>query len=173
MALAQLDFGEALQLGIWNSLFGAIFVGVAAGLVVKWYEGRHESQLQSRQLEYQTKAALRATYSQLLIAQRRSRQASLQLATAEEADKPALEETANAAHDEFIHAYHDLNLDATRSMWLDAISLRERLDEMLECAHHGKIERCKELVLESRKARQNLEGSFRKLLGHDLLQNRK
>lgn len=173
MTLAQLDFGEALQLGLWNSFLSAIFVGIAAGLVVRWYEGRHKSQLQIQQLEHQTRAALRATYSQLLVAQRRSRQASLQLALGCESDTRSLTEKANTAHDEFIHAYHCLNLDASHQMWLDMRGLRRILDKMLACAQNGERERCEELVDEARKARQNLEGSFRNRLGHDPLQDRK
>src|SRR5690242_17395931 len=36
---------------------------------------RHEAQLQERQLEYQTRGALRETYAMFLVAQRKSRQA--------------------------------------------------------------------------------------------------
>jgi hypothetical protein len=135
---------------------------------------RHEKELQKRQLDYEARAALRETYAQLLIAQRRSREASRKLARAGGASSDQrLETEATSAHDEFIDLYHRLNLDASTEMWKDARGLRRVLDAMLEEARRGDAEDCDADAEVARKARQNLEGSFRAQLGHKPLQKRK
>ena len=149
--VGQLDFAQTVAAGAVNALFTAAFtaafVVIFGGIVVRWYEGRatdrrrheeelHEEFLQGRQLEHQTRAALRETYARFLVAQRRSRQASIALAdaggssSAKDLDKAALQ-----AHDEFIDVYHLLNLDASREMWLDARGLRAALDD---CSNSAK-----------------------------------
>src|SRR5439155_1212688 len=122
----------------------------------------HERQLQVRQLEYQTRAALRETYAELLVAQRRSREASLRLAN-EPGPAPSgdLEVQAVSAHGHFIDLYHRLNLDASREMWEDARVLRNVLDHMLKEAKRGNAGECETLAKTARSARQNLERSFR------------
>jgi hypothetical protein len=58
-------------------------------------------------------------------------------------------------------------------MWEEGRGLRDVLDAMLETAKQGDTTRCKQLAQTARHARQNLEGTFRKLLGHKPLQDRK
>jgi hypothetical protein len=183
--LAELDFGQTVAAGFLNALFAAFFVGGAAAIVVRWYESRaedrrqaaemqHEEELQVRQLEYQTRAALRETYSLLLVAQRRSREASVQLAKAGGAsESEELDKDAVLAHDEFIDSYHRLNLDANREMWEDARGLRLVLDRMLDYSKLGSVQECDALIATARAARQNLERSFRLRLGGEELQDRK
>ncbi|MFI6437280.1 hypothetical protein [Streptomyces sp. NPDC050759] len=174
MTFSQLEFGETLAAGAVNAFVTAFFIGIVAGLIVKRYEAVHELRLQTLELEHQTRAALRATYSQLLVAQRRSRQASAQLAQAGgEKSAPELATKAGTAHDEFISLYHSLNLDASKQMWLDVRGLRKILDAMLERARRGDAAGCAKLVGKARAARQNLERSFRDRLGHEPLQERK
>jgi len=138
-------------------------------------EAQHEKQLQAHQLEYQTRAALRETYADFLVAQRRSREASVKLAKAGTAspDRQRLEEEAVLAHADFINLYHRLNLDADRPMWKDARSLRKVLDDMLKEGKQGNDTACEALAEVARKARQNLERSFRIRLEHKPLQKRK
>lgn len=137
-------------------------------------DARHEKELQKRQLEHEARAALRETYAQLLIAQRRSREASRRLAQAGGASRDQrLEREATSAHDEFIDLYHRLNLDASTQMWKDARGLRRVLSLMLKAARRGRAEECEALAGFARKARQNLEGSFRRRLKHKPLQRRK
>jgi hypothetical protein len=81
--------------------------------------------------------------------------------------------SAVQAHDSFIELYHRLNLDASRTMWKDARSLRKVLDKMLEEGRAGNPEECERLQEIARHARQNLEGSFRDRLRHEVLQPRK
>jgi hypothetical protein len=134
---------------------------------------RHEEQLQNRQLEHQARATLRETYAQLLVAQRRSREASVKLARAGGASgDPELETQTVGFHDEFIGFYHQLNLDASKPMWDDARDLRRVLDELLAQARHGNTEGCEALRDDARSARQNLERSFRMRLGYEPLQDR-
>ncbi|GAA3117094.1 hypothetical protein GCM10010449_44030 [Streptomyces rectiviolaceus] len=163
MPLSQLDFGEALAIGAVNAFCAAMFIGLAAGLVVKRYE-----------LEHQTRTSLRTTYTNLLVAQRRSRQLSVMLAqTGGQATNPDLAKQAIAAHDEFIDSYHALNLDVSKQMWRDVCRLRNILDDMLELALEGEARGCADLVDVARAARQNLERSFRARLRHSVLQRRK
>jgi hypothetical protein len=137
-------------------------------------ENQHSAQLQEESLEYQTRDFLRETYALLLGAQRKSRQSSLSLAReGGAAGHPESLAAAVQAHDSFIELYHRLNLDATKSMWKDARSLRGVLDRMLEVGKVGDVEECERLQEEARHARQNLEGSFRTRLHHELLQQRK
>lgn len=174
MTLSQLNFGETLAAGAVNALLTAVFIGIVAGLIVKRYESIHELRLQTRELEHQTRVALRTTYSQLLVAQRHSRQASVQLAQAGgESSDPDLAKAAGAAHDEFINHYHGLNLDASAEMWRDARGLRKILDDMLNSARSGDAPGCEQLAGHARAARQNLERSFRVRLGHEPLQERR
>lgn len=137
----------------------------------------HNERLQSREFEYQTRAALRETYAQFLIAQRRSREASLTLAKSGGAPgNESMEEQAGKAYDEFIDLYHRLNLDVTREMWLDARKLRKILEDMLKYARQGNAQECEQLKDVARHARQNLENTFRSRLRYepfDPLQPRK
>jgi hypothetical protein len=112
--IAELTLSETLLVGVVNVALTALLVGGLATLLVKNYEARaadqrrradqeHEAGLQARQLEHQTREALRETYKQLLVAQRRSREASLDLALAGGITKNAvLAKEANAARSEFI-----------------------------------------------------------------------
>ncbi|WP_159040714.1 MULTISPECIES: hypothetical protein [unclassified Streptomyces] len=83
-----------------------------------------------------------------------------------------MEAKAQLAHDEFIETYHRLNLDADEQMWRDVRGLRGVLKDMLDFGKQGDAERCRELALIARQARQNLERSFRVLLGHEPLAKR-
>ena len=69
--LAELSFWQTVAAGALQVIFTALLVAGIAAFVVKRYE-----------LEHQTRAALRETYADLLVAQRRSREASLALADA-------------------------------------------------------------------------------------------
>ncbi|XUL87979.1 hypothetical protein ACQ86D_15960 [Streptomyces galilaeus] len=163
MKLSQLDLGETLAAGAVNAFLTSVFIGIVAGLIVKRYELRH-----------QTRAALRATYAQLLVAQRRSRQLSIELAQAGgKSTDSTLARQASVAHDEFINVYHDLNLDVSRQMWREVRALRHILDDMLKLAQAGKADECTKLSYLARAARQNLAGAFRAQLGHAPLQKRK
>jgi hypothetical protein len=133
------------------------------------YQAREHAQ----QLEHETREVLRRTYAELLVAQRRSREASLRLAEA--GGGPGREELAReatAAHDEFIYRYHELNLDSTGPMWLESRGLRDVLDDMLKAAKKGDDEECQGLRELARDARQNLERSLRNRLGHEEHQER-
>jgi len=122
----------------WTSILAA---GVAAlvTLAVQFLTQRHQANLLTRELEHQTRAALRQTYDKFLVAQRRSREASLRLATGTDgAEESAGRETRGAAaidaHTAFIEQYHQLNLDASKEMWVEARILRDVLDDMLKYA---------------------------------------
>ncbi len=179
LILAELNFAQTVAAGLLNSLFTAVFVGIIAALVVKIVEQRsdrerltaeqrHEDAIQVRQLEHQTRATLRDTYAQLLVAQRRSRQTSLRLAKAGGASgNKEFEAEALSRHDEFIDLYHRLNLDASRQMWEEARGLRHVLDEMLRSAKQGDEGECTKLADYARSARQNLERVFRLRLGYE------
>ncbi len=185
MAPAELDFAQTVAVGFLNAVFTALLVAGVAAVVVKRYEAltedrrqkaeaTHEEHLQTRELEYQTRAALRETYAHFLVAQRRSRESSVALARAGGASKDRdLETKAVHAHDQFVDLYHRLNLDASRTMWKDARGLRAILDDMLSEARAGDAARCEELIDVARAARQNLEGSFRTRLEYQPLQPRK
>ncbi|WP_416963009.1 hypothetical protein [Streptomyces sp. Agncl-13] len=163
MTLSQLNLEETLAAGAANAFLTSVFIGIVAGLIVKRYELRH-----------QTRAALRTTYAQLLVAQRRSRQLSIELAQADRnATDSTLAKQASAAHDEFINVYHDLNLDVSRQMWREVRALRHILDDMLTLAQARKADECEKLSDLARAARQNLAGGFRAQLGHAPLQKRK
>jgi hypothetical protein len=102
-----------------------------------------QERLQTEQLEYQTRTALRESYAQLLTAQRRSREASISLAKAGGTARD--EKFANAAviaHTEFIDAYHMINLDASADMWREARGLRNVVDKMLEHGKDGNAAAC-------------------------------
>ena len=173
MALAELDFAHTVAVGFLNAVFTALLVAGVATFLVKRYEARHEEHLQTRGLEHQTRAALRETYAQFLVAQRRSRESSVALARAGGASEDhGLDLNAVLAHDQFVDLYHRLNLDASRTMWKDARGLRAVLDDMLSAARAGDAARCEELVEVARAARQNLEGSFRARLEYQPLQAR-
>ena len=131
-------------------------------------ERLHNERLQLREFEHQTRAALRETYSQFLIAQRRSREASLTLVKSGTAPgNEYMNEQALKAYDEFIDLYHRLNLDATREMWIDARRLRKILEDMLEYAQQGNAQECERLKKVARHARQNLENTFRSRLRYE------
>jgi hypothetical protein len=150
-------------------LGGVVAALVAAGVTVltqRW-ELRHRAGLLQRELEHQTRDALRQTYARLLVTQRKAREVSVRLAEAGgEKASPELAVAAVAAHAEFINAYHQLNLDSTRSMWCDARGLRDVLDDMLDLARRGQAAECRAAVKLARHARQNLERSFRMRLGY-------
>jgi hypothetical protein len=112
------------------------------------------------------------TYAQFLVAQRRSRQASLALAKCGESDGDP-DRQALKAYDEFIDLYHHLALDASREMWLDARSLRSVLDDMVKYGQQEDVRECEQLVEIARKARQNLEDSFRVRLQYPPLHSHK
>jgi hypothetical protein len=184
--LKELSLGQTIAAGAFNAAFSALFIGLVAALLVKRYEIRaaerrraadmaHEEQLQHRGLEHQTRAALRDTYAGILVAQRVSRQASLELAYSCAGGTPgeAPAKAAELAHATFIDHYHRLNLDATPEMWRDARALRNVLDDMLAAGREGDIELCQALLKTARSARQNLEGSFRERLGYTRLQSRR
>ena len=156
---------------IWTGAIAGV-VAALATLITQFLTQRHQTSLLNRELEHQTRAALRETYDKLLVTQRRSREASLRLAKRPKSEKPsagedALRKEATAAHDEFIDHYHQMNLDASRDMWNEARSLRYVLDNMLEAAYEGDGRRAKRLHGVCRAARQNLERSFRARLGND------
>ncbi|MBT2453131.1 hypothetical protein J7F03_40170 [Streptomyces sp. ISL-43] len=176
MFIAQLNFNESVGVAAANAAFTAILVGVAATFAIKRYDLRH-----------QTRTALRETYARLLVAQRRSREASVRLAdfragrrqcrvrrvsAATRSTDEDLEQKAQLAHDEFIETYHRLNLDASKQMWREARGLRNVIGHMLELGKRGDAEQCRALEKIARKARQNLERSFRVLLGHKPLRDR-
>lgn len=199
MILAELSFGQTVIADFFDALFTAVLVGFAATFVVRIFERRaegrrrvaedreenlrqeaarlHNERLQSREFEYQTRAALRETYAQFLIAQRRSREASLTLANSGGTPgNESMEEQARKAYDEFIDLYHRLNLDVTREMWVDARKLRKILEDMLKYARQGNAQECEQLKDVARHARQNLENTFRSRLRYepfDPLQPRK
>jgi hypothetical protein len=161
---------------IWT---GAVAGGVAAlvSVAVQLLTQRHQTNLLTRELEHQTRAALRETYGMMLVSQRRSREASLRLAViTARADGSivdgALNEAAIEAHSAFIDHYHRLNLDASREMWIEARGLRDVLDDMLEAAQQGHEDEAKKLYEVARDARQNLERTLRARLGHEVLQKR-
>lgn len=161
--LADLGFWQTLAVGAFQVLITAVLVAGIAAYVVKRYE-----------LEHQTRAALRETYADLLAAQRRSREASIELARAGgAAHREELETTATNALADFLDAYHRLNLDATDEMWRDARGLRDVLEDMLKSSKRGDTKETEGLKTVARKARQNLERSFRMRLGHRPLQSRR
>ncbi|WP_158710026.1 hypothetical protein [Streptomyces katrae] len=84
-----------------------------------------------------------------------------------------LEEKAQLAHDEFIETYHRLNLDASNQMWEEARGLRYVLSHMLELGKQGEAAHCRALEKIATDARMNLERSFRVLLGHKPLRDRR
>jgi hypothetical protein len=101
---------------IWT---GAVAGGVAAlvSVAVQLLTQRHQTNLLTRELEHQTRAALRETYGMMLVSQRRSRDASLRLATTTARDGSigdgALKEAAIDAHNAFIDHYDRLNLSGS------------------------------------------------------------
>ena len=158
-----------------------IFTGLVAGgvaavvtLLVQFLTQRHETNLLNRELEHQTRAALRGTYYKLLVTQRRSRDASLHLAEqGGERNAPEATESATLAHSAFIEHYHRLNLDADERMWVEVRGLRDLLDDLLKAAREGDAAEAKRLFKLARKARQNLERSFRTRLGYEVFRARK
>lgn len=133
----------------------------------------HDKRQQLAEHNFQSRSALRESYARLLVAQRRSREASVALAAATGDLRDAALRTAGEAHDEFIDEYHRLALDADRPMWKELRGLRVVLDDMLERAREGDAQVCQELTKTARRARQNLERSFRMRLGHEPLQERR
>jgi hypothetical protein len=193
MVVAQLDFGQTVLAGALNALFTAVLVTAAAGLLVKWFEGRaaerrleaeareaerrrelevlHAERMQEQQHEHQTRAELRRVYTELLVKQRRSREASRRLAAARQPRTRALAE-AEAAYADFIDAYHGLNLDASRVMSRDARVLQKTLSDLYRFAKEGPAGPVQQLADDAKAARQNLEGSFRTRLGYEALHDR-
>lgn len=196
----RMSVWELMLVGLSNAVATALFVGGVAAVVVKRFEGRqaehrqslqndydksqktleaqHSDLQQRREQEFQTRDSLRASYAELLIVQRRSRQASLRLAATPVEDRIELEREAGRAHDAFIDQYHRLALDADKEMWFDARSLRDILDDLLAAARttphtEATAKKCAALATYARHARQNLERSFRLRLGHQPLQDRK
>ncbi|MCA1698461.1 MAG: hypothetical protein LC790_05965 [Actinobacteria bacterium] len=170
---------------IWTGLVAGV-VAFLATLLTQFLTQRHQLDLLTRELEHQTRAALRDTYNKLLVVQRRSRETSLALARrtggADAADRNrALASQATAAHEAFVEHYHQLNLDASPEMWIEARGLRDVLDKMLELAlgadagepaTRPEVNEVEALAALARDARQNLERSFRSRLGHPTLQRR-
>jgi hypothetical protein len=163
ITLSELSFSQTVQAGLLNAVFTAVFVGAVAALVVKRYEQRSA-----------TRAALRELYAQLLAAQRESREASLKLARrGGESVSNSLNDEAVLSLSRFLALYHRLNLDASRAMWADVRGLRHVLEEMLTTAQAGQVVECEALADIARDARQNLQRSFRRRLGHWPLQHRR
>ena len=198
----ELSFTETVWSNGLSALFTAVFVAGAAAVLVKLVENRenqrredrskallkesedraerqkqldkeHDDRKQLREHEFQSRSALRESYARLLVAQRRSRQASIALSRAEDNTRDARKETARRAHDAFIDEYHRLALDADRSMWFELRALRNVLDDMLKYAEPGAVQECELLRNTAKLARQNLERSLRQRLGHLPLQDRK
>ncbi len=161
----------------FGGVVAAVVAAVVSAVVTLWTQARHRSQrdrLLQKELEHQTREALRNMYGLLLRAQRRSRELSIRLADAGGAAAEGnLAESAVAAHDEFIDLYHQLNLDSSRDMWLEVRGLRNVLDKMLEEGQAGHAVECRSLADTARDARQNLERSFRERLGYQALQQRR
>ena len=161
-----------------SGVVAALVAAIVSALVSLWNQARDRRQrdeLLQKELEHQTREALRNTYGLLLTAQRRSRELSLRLAEAAGAttEDGNLAENAIAAHAEFIDRYHQLNLDSSRDMWLEVRGLRDVLDRMLEEARAGHTVECSKLAKTARDARQNLERSFRQRLGYEAHQQRR
>ncbi|APX02014.1 hypothetical protein [Arthrobacter sp. QXT-31] len=139
----------------------------------KQLDKEHDDRQQLREHEYQMRSALRESYARLLVVQRRSRQESLTLSRLGEGEsRAAAKVVARQAHDDFIDEYHRLALDADRSMWFELRALRHILDDMLKYAELGAFRECESLTKTARDARQNLERSLRRRLGHPPLQRR-
>jgi hypothetical protein len=162
---------------VFQVVLGGVVAAIVSASVTLWNqsrERRQRSELVQRDLEHQTREALRHTYAQLLVVQRKSREASVQLAAAGGAPGNGnLADPAIAAHAEFIDLYHQLNLDSSPEMWFEARGLRDILDKMLEFAQAGQADECRSLVKVARSARQNLERSFRERLGYVAHQSRR
>jgi hypothetical protein len=160
----------------------AVLAGLVAGivafvsrLVTQHWSQQHQEQLQNKELEHQTRAALRETYDRLLVAQRRSRTASMELAHADgasDSEARRLDDEAAAAHAAFIEQYHLLNLDATPEVWIEARGLRHVLDNLVKAGRARRVDEAERLEKLARRARQNLERSLRSRLGQDVLQLR-
>lgn len=135
-------------------------------------EDHDRRQLKSEH-EFQSRQALRESYARLLVVQRRSRQASLGLASAQNDQRDRALTQAIEAHDEFIDEYHRLALDSDQTMWRELRRLRRVLDAMCKYATEGNNAKCQSLSDDARHARQNLERSFRIRLGYEPLQDRK
>jgi hypothetical protein len=131
----------------------------------------HDRRQQDHEHEFQTRRALRESYSQLLVMQRRSRQLSIALNLAEGNARVDAESKAVSAHRDFIDEYHRLALDADKDMWVQLRKLRKALDAMLLWAQEGDRGRCEQLYESARAARQNLEREFRHRLGYKELQD--
>jgi hypothetical protein len=162
---------------IWTGLVAGI-IAFAATLVTHFLTRGVQRNLLDRELEHQTRAALRQTYDKMLVSQRRSREASLRLLQWADGTEGApgyetLVEDATAAHAAFLEHYHQLNLDASPEMWIEARGLRHVLDDMLKTAQEHQTADAQHLSDLARDARQNLEGSFRLRLGYEVLQERK
>jgi predicted RNase H-like HicB family nuclease len=194
----ELSFGETIVANaagaLFTALFTALFVTYFASILVKKVESReanrraqaeeeraksllaeskeHDNRRQRQEHEFQSRSSLRDAYSRLLVAQRRSRQASLDLSEKQGESREAALTKAKDAHDDFIDEYHRLALDADRPMWLELRGLRHILDDMLKYAKQDDSPTCISLTETARKARQNLEISLREQLGHPPLQER-
>lgn len=158
----------------------AFFGGLAAAFVslfaTVWTNKklrRSNENMVARELEHRTRALLRDTYSKVLTAQRRAREEALRLAKEGGGGASELAGAARTAHDVFIDQYHQLNIDASPEMWLEARALRHVLDDLLESAVAGDYTKCRELSAYARKARQNLERSFRLELNYEQLHERR
>lgn len=180
--ISALNFGETVASGALNAVFTALFVAGAATWVIKRRESREtdrrrqedieqERLRREREEEFQTRAALRAAYALLLVAQRRSREAFVLLAKSA-SDDIKVDAAATQAYALFIDEYHRLALDASDDMWRELRRLRRILGAMKSSAQKRDAASCDELFELARDARQNLEGSFRKRLGYSPLVER-
>jgi hypothetical protein len=169
MTLAELSFSDALLKDAVVAVIGAFATALFVVIGGQWAVGSIQRQAEAR-------TALRETFARLLVAQRRSRQASLTMAysgSASRVQKEALAKAALSAHDNFIDEYHRLNLDVSRELWKDVRTLRGVLDDMLFYACQFKQEDCASLREDAKDARQNLEFSFRRQLRTAQLQTRR
>jgi hypothetical protein len=80
---------------------------------------------------------------------------------------------AESALAEFMGSYHLLNLDADRTLWLEARGLRSILEALLKAGKEGNMREAMRLGELARAGRQNLERGLRRQLGHEPLQDRR
>jgi hypothetical protein len=173
MLVAELSFGQTIGAGIISAVVSAVFtaglVGIVAARFIHRIESRDTDRRHQESLDQSTRAVLRDAYGQLLVVQRRSREASLKLAKAESDARAAADAELVTAYAEFIDQYHRVSLDASKEMWRDLRKLRRVLGSMKRAARRAEVGRCDELFELARDARQNLEGTFREELGHERL----
>ncbi|MEO6700978.1 MAG: hypothetical protein ABI140_05185 [Jatrophihabitantaceae bacterium] len=177
MLVAELSFVQTIGAGVISAvasaLFTAGFVGIVAARFIHRIETRDADRRHREGLSHQTRAVLRDAYAQLLVAQRRTREASLRLARAQGAARVEADLEVVNAYAQFIDQYHRVSLDASKELWRDLRKLRRVLGAMKRAARRADVERCDELFELARDARQNLEDTFRIELGHERLHARR